>query len=971
MTFNLQHTSASTASPVKPQMAVFDTINLILKLSTLFLTVNIQRNGRLSGILVGGLQVGPLWTDVNANSPACFIDYRNNSSEMIVLHGNSSQTCSVNVTSAAGSYTHIEIPSYDDVFFLYVERHGDLMECAHRYFTMSRQSEKCNVTFVHGSVTLNLEGKSGIVITEIAGLGMQPHCPESRVTGGDGMKQDSNCVNVKGYREITTCELMDHWLWGKGVCYIEFPSNCNASIGNREALLQCQDDLGQDFETLLVYPSDMRILDFAREKVVKVEVNSFLGLHNVTDIHIHLNSLVMLQAGVFNGLDNVREIWLYSNYLTVIEAKVFDNLTNLKGIDLWYNNLVTLDEQVFSGMSFGYGWQHTVLSLSNNEFHSLPVNVFQGLGNVNYLYLDGNQLSTLEVGIFQDLGHVIDMELSGNLLVTFEVGLFNGLSNLIHLYCTDNRFETLAMDSFEGLYSLRYLNFDNNNIVTLQVGILHSFYKLAFLSLIDNQMTTLPTSIAPGSGDVQVLHASYNQISTLDRSTFRFIINLERLFLKGNLLAHLDPDIFKYNLGLSRIDLSANRFTEIPIIKHLSLVFLNVSDNALTKIRGDEFVGLDGDVEVYASQHEICECYVSSELQCSAHYERSPYLTCDRLLSDRVLVVLMWLIGINALCGNVFVLVWKKRNSKSYNVQDLFLSNLALSDSLMGVYMLIIGAADIYFGDSFPMQSESWRSSITCKVAGAVSITSSEASVFFVTVISIDRFINIQFPYSTNKLGKRLAMLTIVMIWIISLALGVVPSILSGINFKFYDNSHVCIGLPLALTQRYSTVKESVFTDNHFEDVLYFKVIDRFSTELVDITSGLYFSIAIFLGLNCLCYLIILLSYVGIMRAVKRSSKQSGRSRDMDEQIKMTAKVTAIVATDFCCWAPIILMGILVQTKVVVLPPSVYAWSVTFVLPLNSAINPYLYTISEVIANYRKKKAKEAISNTITMEVTQ
>ncbi len=69
--------------------------------------------------------------------------------------------------------------------------------------------------------------------------------------------------------------------------------------------------------------------------------------------------------------------------------------------------------------------------------------------------------------------------------------------------------------------------------------------------------------------------------------------------------------------------------------------------------------------------------------------------------------------------------------------------------------MIIIGSVDIYFGSAFPMHADTWRTGITCKVAGAFSIISSEASVFFVMLISIDRFICIRFPYSTRKLTQN------------------------------------------------------------------------------------------------------------------------------------------------------------------------------------------------------------------------
>ena len=71
--------------------------------------------------------------------------------------------------------------------------------------------------------------------------------------------------------------------------------------------------------------------------------------------------------------------------------------------------------------------------------------------------------------------------------------------------------------------------------------------------------------------------------------------------------------------------------------------------------------------------------------------------------------------------------------------------------------------------------------------------------------------------------------------------------------------------------------------------------------------------------------------------------------------MRLTRKITAIVATDFVCVFPLIVLGILVQIRAIELPASVYAWSVTVILPINAAINPYLYTIVQIIFNRRKK----------------
>ena len=54
-------------------------------------------------------------------------------------------------------------------------------------------------------------------------------------------------------------------------------------------------------------------------------------------------------------------------------------------------------------------------------------------------------------------------------------------------------------------------------------------------------------------------------------------------------------------------------------------------------------------------------------------------------------------------------------------------------------------------------------------------------------------------------------------------------------------------------------------------------------------------------------------------------------------------------------------LGFMSATGSVEIPPDVYAWTAVFLLPLNSSLNPYLYTFS--IAR-RRHKAKQLASTT-------
>ena len=222
-----------------------------------------------------------------------------------------------------------------------------------------------------------------------------------------------------------------------------------------------------------------------------------------------------------------------------------------------------------------------------------------------------------------------------------------------------------------------------------------------------------------------------------------------------------------------------------------------------------------------------------------------------------------------------------------------------MSDLLMGIYMISIASADVHYGQYFPMNAEHWRSSVLCRIAGTVAITSSEASVLFVTFISIDRFINIKFPYGIHKLRVRSTRLISASVWTFSLTLGLIASILAGRNSDFYDISHVCIGLPLVQVIHPKIQRVDAANIEFWKDAKNIEVIESF-----DQSPGLYFSVAVFIAFNMFCFLLILACYIGLIRVVSKTSSEAFRQRKMAEEIRMTLKVSAIVLTDFLCCSP-------------------------------------------------------------------
>ena len=682
----------------------------------------------------------------------------------------------------------------------------------------------------------------------------------------------------------------------------------------------------------------------------------FIGVTNLDgSLHLGNNKIVDMNGQVFRNLSLVIDLSLYQNQLSILSGKPFIGLHSLEVLILGENQLLSIDSDTFEGLS-----NLEYLDIAFNLLLTLSDGVFQSLTNLNKLLLSHNQFETMDSKTFLGLDNVIEMTLYQNGLVSIDAELFKGLGQLYTLTLNENNLTTLPRaGAFSGLISLNALYLDRNQLRSLTSGVFYGMTNLRGLFLYDNNLVQLPNGVFYGLDNLIALFLQTNQLTVLGGHVFEGLRQLKYIFLTVNQLEEVDEDMFQDVTNLTILELNQNKLTDIPnLAQFTGLELLTIRDNPLTMTTRKSFVGLrsSAELKVIVNQHEVCQCFVPKGVNCNAASDRSPYMTCDRLLSDRVLMSMMWVIGINAFAGNIYVMFWRVKNTQKNKVQDLLLGNLAMSDLLMGIYMLIIASADAYFGENFPMQSEAWRSGITCKVAGAISITSSEASVFFVTLISIDRYINIRFPYTTKKMNKTVTLVAITLTWCFAIVFGVVPSVLSGRWFEFYDNSHVCIGLPLALIEKYSPVveiKDYVFLD---EIDWFFLPQERFEVKELGPANGLYFSVALFLGLNCMCYLVIMFCYIEIVRSVRQSSKQSGRSRDMIEEIRLTTKVTAIVATDFCCWFPVIILGILVQTRAFPLPPSVFAWTVTFVLPINSAINPYMYTFADIVSNYRKKQ---------------
>ena len=297
---------------------------------------------------------------------------------------------------------------------------------------------------------------------------------------------------------------------------------------------------------------------------------------------------------------------------------------------------------------------------------------------------------------------------------------------------------------------------------------------------------------------------------------------------------------------------------------------------------------------------------------------KDEFSSCSDLMKNKAVQVCIWILGLTALLGNLFVILMRVIVKEDNKIHSFLLTNLAISDLLMGIYLLIIAVKDVQWQGEYFKHDINWRSGVTCALTGVLSMVSSEVSVLMLTLITTDRLICIVFPFKMRRMNRGNAYIIVAVIWIFGTLLSVIP--MFGLDYfyddkryaGFYGKSAVC--LPLQLSS--------------------------------DRQAGWEYAVGIFIALNFASFVYILTAYIVMFFSVRNVAKNI-RSTHTSRESQMARRMAFIILTDFLCWMPVIVIGMLSLIGKFHDPEKqAYVWIAVFVLPVNSSINPILYTFS-------------------------
>ena len=473
---------------------------------------------------------------------------------------------------------------------------------------------------------------------------------------------------------------------------------------------------------------------------------------------------------------------------------------------------------------------------------------------------------------------------------------------LIHLRLSDCEIDTQPILTPPNLC---YLDLSENGLKHIDMHHFNTLKNLRVLVLSDNPLSSITNTVPrdPGMMVLQTISLSGTCLNVYNGSALAGCPNLKTLNMSWSTLTTISDEGFRSTPLLENLDVRGSLLKDFPSDLLRGLVSLKV---------------------VHAHNYTLCceEILPEDFDRNKCHAEQDLLSSCENLLKSNVHRVFMWIVASLSVVGNVgsFVarlyLFNKDAGLENFNT---FVNNLSVADFSMGVYLAIVEVADQLYSGEYFRYDDQWKKGAVCKIAGFLSLMSSEVSAFIICLITLDRFLALRFPFSRLHFSRSSALAACAIVWVVGIALATVPLLPVTSHWEFYSQTSICIPLPFA-------------TDERFQDYHYI------------------FSVMIIL--NFMLFLLIAVGQAFIYWSVCSNSISSSTKTGSRDAI-IARRMTTVVLSDFLCWFPIGLLGVLASTGTPI-PGEVNVAAAIFLVPFNSALNPFLYTYNVLMEKRRQ-----------------
>ncbi|KAM4664142.1 relaxin receptor 1-like [Discoglossus pictus] len=567
----------------------------------------------------------------------------------------------------------------------------------------------------------------------------------------------------------------------------------------------------------------------------------------------------------------------------------------------------------------------TALDLKDNKIRSLQNGVFSLYRNLEKLLLQNNRIRSIPHLAFAGLFRLKTLFLSHNRITTLKAGVFKDLNSLQWLILDNNKVSTVVPGSFSGLESLYFLYMLNNSISEIpRNAICTEMPSLNWLDLEGNQMHTIQTYVFQEC--ITVLSLRRNKIRRIQPGALSQMKKLVDLDLSVNQLLELPPSLFTNLEELQQLNISFNTLNQIPHNQFdllTNLQSLNMEGMDIPNINNRMFSNLVNLSHIYFKKFQFCS-YAPHVRSCKPNSDGIS--SFENLLANILLRVFVWVMACVTCFGNLFVICMRSFIVTENCQHTMSIKSLCCADCLMGFYLFCLGAFDIKYQGKYNRHAQAWMESWECKLVGSLAMLSSEVSVLMLTYMTLEKYLCIVFPFNHFRAGRGQTLCTLTAIWGLGFLITIIPFLSYDTFGNFYGRNGVCFPLQSDSTEK---------------------------------SGARGYSVSIFLGLNLLAFISIVFSYSSMFYSIHKTGAKTAERSVLSHEVTIAKRFFFIVFTDALCWIPIFLLKAVSLTEAEI-PGTITSWVVIFILPINSALNPILYTLTTSSFKERLKQCLQS-----------
>jgi Leucine-rich repeat (LRR) protein len=253
-------------------------------------------------------------------------------------------------------------------------------------------------------------------------------------------------------------------------------------------------------------------------------------------------------------------------------------------------------------------------------------------------------------------------------------------------------------------YMLR-LNISSCSIHYIDERAFFDLKNLLSLDLSNNKIQRLPNLVFSKLRYLTYLNLDRNiELTMISSTAFKGLKSVRNLKISGTKLKKISSLTFS-GLQLDSIDISYNRIEEIEDFSFNNTLVhkINFEGNKVIKFGEFMFNGVKSLRELHTPAFKFCciRPYYVSEEDCKP--SKNEFSSCEDLMRNCVLQAVLWIVGVASLLGNlssiIYRLVYDRERLKiGYGI---FVTNLAVADFLMGVYLIMIAVADSLYRNRY------------------------------------------------------------------------------------------------------------------------------------------------------------------------------------------------------------------------------------------------------------------------------